>query len=93
MLCLLKIRKDFDLEVWMQNRTYYLLLGIVGVFGFNFFFFSGMKYTEAIDGALIMATNPLVTTLLASVILREKIVKRQAIGMLLALIGVVFVLT
>ena len=93
MLCLLKIRKDFDLEVWMQNRTYYLLLGIVGVFGFNFFFFSGMKYTEAINGALIMATNPLVTTLLASVILREKIVKRQAIGMLLALIGVVFVLT
>ena len=48
-----------------------------------------MKYTEAVNGALIMATNPLVTTLLASVILREKIVKRQAIGMLLALIGVV----
>ena len=40
-----------------------------------------------------MATNPLVTTLLASVILREKIVKRQGIGMLLALLGVVFVLT
>ncbi len=93
MLCLLKIRKDFDLEVWMQNRTYYLLLGIVGVFGFNFFFFLGMRYTEAVNGALIMATNPLVTTLLASVILREKIVKRQGIGMLLALIGVVFVLT
>ena len=52
-----------------------------------------MKYTEAVNGALIMATNPLVTTLLASVILREKIVKRQGIGMLLALIGVVFVLT
>ncbi len=57
------------------------------------FFFLGMKHTEAMNGALIMATNPLVTTLLASVILREKIVKRQGIGMLLALIGVVFVLT
>lgn len=93
MLCLLKIRKDFEVEVWRQNRVYYLLLGIVGVFGFNFFFFLGMKHTEAMNGALIMATNPLVTTLLASVILREKIVKRQGIGMLLALIGVVFVLT
>ncbi|MFB2549258.1 DMT family transporter [Bacillus paranthracis] len=94
MLCLLKIRKDFEVEVWRQNRIYYLLLGIVGVFGFNFFFFFlGMKHTEAMNGALIMATNPLVTTLLASVILREKIVKRQGIGMLLALIGVVFVLT
>ncbi|WP_318582635.1 DMT family transporter [Bacillus paranthracis] len=93
MLCLLKLRKDFEVEVWRQNRIYYLLLGIVGVFGFNFFFFLGMKHTEAMNGALIMATNPLVTTLLASVILREKIVKRQGIGMLLALIGVVFVLT
>ncbi|NWK67693.1 EamA family transporter [Bacillus paramycoides] len=93
MLCLLKIRKDFELEVWRQNRAYYLLLGIVGVFGFNFFFFLGMKHTEAINGALIMATNPLVTTLLGSVILREKIIKRQGIGMLLALLGVVFVLT
>ena len=44
MLCLLKIRKDFDLEVWMQNRTYYLLLGIVGVFGFNFFSFRNEIY-------------------------------------------------
>ena len=52
-----------------------------------------MKHTEAINGALIMATNPLVTMLLASVILREKIIKRQGIGMLLALLGVVFVLT
>ncbi|MES9695335.1 EamA family transporter [Bacillus toyonensis] len=93
MLCLLKIRKDFEWEVWRQNRAYYLLLGIVGVFGFNFFFFLGMKYTEAMNGALIMSTNPLVTTLLASVILREKIVKSQVIGMLLALLGVVFVLT
>lgn len=39
MLCLLKIRKDFEWEVWRQNRAYYLLLGIVGVFGFNFFSF------------------------------------------------------
>ena len=64
------------------------MLGIVGVFGFNFFFFLGMKHTEAMNGALIMATNPLVTTLLASFILREKIIKRQGIGMLLALLGV-----
>ncbi|KFN01661.1 DMT family transporter [Bacillus clarus] len=93
MLCLLKIRKDFEVEVWRKNRAYYFLLGIVGVFGFNFFFFLGMKHTEAINGALIMATNPLVTVLLASIILRERIVKRQVIGVLFALLGVIFVLT
>ncbi|HEK9103111.1 DMT family transporter [Bacillus pfraonensis] len=93
MLCILKIRKNFELEVWKQNIGYYILLGIVGVFGFNFFFFLGMKNTEAINGSLIMATNPLVTTILASIILHERIVKRQAIGMLLALLGVIFVIT
>lgn len=93
MLCILIVRKNFEREIWKQNIGYYVLLGLVGVFGFNFFFFLGMKHTEAINGSLIMATNPLVTTILASVILRERIVKRQAIGMLFALLGVIFVIT
>ncbi|WP_243524855.1 DMT family transporter [Bacillus pseudomycoides] len=93
MLCLLKIGKHFDIEAGKGNVVYYILLGIVGVFGFNFFFFLGMKDTEAINGSLIMATNPLVTMILASVILREKIVRQQAIGMGFALLGVAFVIT
>lgn len=93
MLCILIVRKNFERGIWKQNIGYYVLLGLVGVFGFNFFFFLGMKHTEAINGSLIMATNPLVTTILASVILRERIVKRQAIGMLFALLGVIFVIT
>lgn len=93
MLCILIVKKNFEREIWKQNMGYYVLLGLVGVFGFNFFFFLGMKHTEAINGSLIMATNPLVTTILASVILRERIVKRQAIGMLFALLGVIFVIT
>ncbi|PEE38269.1 DMT family transporter [Bacillus pseudomycoides] len=93
MLSTLMIRKNFEREVWKQNIGYYILLGIVGVFGFNFFFFLGMKHTEAINGSLIMATNPLVTTILARLILREKIVRQQVIGMGFALLGVAFVIT
>ncbi|CAI8734965.1 MULTISPECIES: DMT family transporter [Bacillus] len=93
MLSILMIRKNLEREVWKQNIGYYILLGIVGVFGFNFFFFLGMKHTEAINGSLIMATNPLVTTILARLILREKIVRQQVIGMGFALLGVAFVIT
>ncbi|WP_459503229.1 DMT family transporter [Bacillus sp. C1] len=93
MLGILMIRRNFEREIWKQNIGYYVLLGMVGVFGFNFFFFLGMKHTEAINGSLIMATNPLVTTILASFILREKIVKQQVIGMGFALLGVIFVIT
>ncbi|EOP49711.1 hypothetical protein KOY_02301 [Bacillus cereus VDM021] len=91
MLSILMIRKNLEREVWKQNIGYYILLGIVGVFGFNFFL--GMKHTEAINGSLIMATNPLVTTILARLILREKIVRQQVIGMGFALLGVAFVIT
>ncbi|WP_242224876.1 DMT family transporter [Bacillus cereus group sp. BfR-BA-01380] len=93
MLGMLVIRKILKWRECKQNIGYYILLGIVGVFGFNFCFFLGMKSTEAINGSLIMATNPLVTTILARMILQEKIVRRQVIGMVFGFIGVILVIT
>lgn len=93
MLGILVIRKNLKWGECKQNIGYYMLLGIVGVFGFNFCFFLGMKSTEAINGSLIMATNPLVTTILARLILQEKIVGRQVIGMAFGFIGVILVIT
>ncbi len=70
----------------------YLLLGLVGIVGFNFFFFRAMQTTSADNGALIMATNPLLTTLLAVVILRERATVRQLIALPVALAGVAVVI-
>lgn len=93
MLGMLVIRKNLKWEECKQNIGSYMLLGIVGVFGFNFCFFLGMKSTEAINGSLIMATNPLVTTILARLILQENIVRRQVLGMVFGFIGVILVIT
>src|SRR4051794_21597444 len=41
-----------------RHRNIYLLLGMLGVFGFNVFFFIGMASTSPVNGALIMALNP-----------------------------------
>jgi drug/metabolite transporter (DMT)-like permease len=43
----------------------YATLGLVGIAAFNVLFFYGMKMTSAVNGALIMALNPLLTALLA----------------------------
>ncbi len=63
-------------------------MALTGVVGFNVFFFFGMQSTSAINGALIMATNPLVTALIAALFLREPISHKHKIGTAISFVGV-----
>ncbi|MDA8192485.1 MAG: EamA family transporter [Thermaerobacter sp.] len=92
-LGLLARREGLHIHAWRANGLGYLVLGVVGVFGFNTFFFLGMKSTSAVNGALIMASNPVLTTLLAWAILRDRVRRFQVVGIMLALTGVVMVIT
>lgn len=76
-----------------RNAIWYIVLGIVGIFGFSTLFFVGLKYTSSVNGALIMALNPILTTFLARVILKDSITKNQVTGLFLALIGVLLVIS
>lgn len=76
-----------------KNVVYYVVLGIVGIFGFNALFFIGLKHTSPVNGALIMALNPLLTTVFARIILKDIITKKQVLGIFIALLGVLFVIT
>lgn len=69
----------------------YLTLGIVGVFGFNLFFFLGMAHSSAINGALIMALNPLLTAILSYVILGERPKLAQLLAFPVGIAGVAIV--
>jgi drug/metabolite transporter (DMT)-like permease len=71
----------------------YVMLGVVGIVAFNLFFFYALRYTSANNGALIMATNPLFTTLLAVLILGERPSVRHLIALPIALAGVAVVVT
>jgi drug/metabolite transporter (DMT)-like permease len=71
----------------------FVLLGVVGILGFNLLFFFAMQSTSAANGALIMATNPLVTTLVAAATLGERASRKQWLGLPLAFVGVLVVIT
>ncbi|NRD77100.1 EamA family transporter [Bacillus sp. BRMEA1] len=90
---ILGIQKKIRWGILREYGGIYAILGIIGVFGFNSFFFSGIKYTSPLNGALIMATNPLLTTILAYFILKNPLTKRQMLGIIFALTGVILVLT
>lgn len=71
----------------------YLLLGAVGIGAFNILFFYALRDTSAANASLIMATNPLLTTLLAALLLGEQPGARHLAGIPLALIGVTVVIS
>jgi drug/metabolite transporter (DMT)-like permease len=83
-------------DLWRLTKRHagvYLLLGLVGIAAFNLLFFNAMKTTSADNGALIMATNPLLTTLLAAVLLGEQASGRHLAALPLALAGVAVVIS
>lgn len=75
-----------------RHAPAHLLLGLLGIVAFNLLFFHAMQGTSADNGALIMATNPLLTTLLAAVLLGERAGARQLAALPVALLGVAVVI-
>ena len=82
-------------SVKIKRNEWWLLipLGLTGIFIYNALFFMGLKYTTAINGSLIIATNPVVTTIIAALILRETVGWRQVLGILVSFSGVAMVVT
>lgn len=80
------------LDIARRHGVRLALVGIVGIAGFNLLFFDAMRTTSAVNGALIMATNPLLTALLAALFLGERMPRRQVAAMPLALAGVSMVI-
>jgi drug/metabolite transporter (DMT)-like permease len=78
-------------RVPLRHARSYVILGIIGVFGFNLLFFLGMARTSAVNGALIMALNPLLTSLIAYAVIHERPSLRQWLAFPIGLIGVAIV--
>lgn len=71
----------------------FLFTGIVGMFGYHIFFFTALKYTTAINSSLIAATNPIITTILCIIFVKDKITFKRAIGIILSFLGVFLTIT
>jgi len=80
-------------QLALKDSLILLPLGITGVFGFNYAFFTALHTTSALNAALIMALSPMVSTLFSVWLLKAKIFAYQYLGMLIAFVGVIFVIT
>ena len=66
-------------------------IGFFSTFLYQVFFMFGMKYTAAGDASLMITFNPIITALLAIPFLGEKMTRRLASGLILALSGVIII--
>jgi len=70
-----------------------LVLGLSGVFAYNWFFFKGLALTEAGAAALVITTNPALTALCSALLLGERLSATRVAGFALAASGAFVVLS
>ncbi|MDE2430483.1 MAG: EamA family transporter [Burkholderiales bacterium] len=69
------------------------VLALLGVAGFSLLMFYGLRLTDPVNAALIMAFNPAQTTVLSALLNREKIQRAQWLGIFIGLFGVIVVVS
>jgi drug/metabolite transporter (DMT)-like permease len=86
-------RKEWNWTLLRQNTLSLLFLGLTGVFMYNFCFATGLQYTSAITGALVIVVNPVFTACAACIFMGEPWNWRTGLGVILSLLGVLLVIT
>lgn len=69
------------------------LLGASGVFAYNIFFFTGLKYINAGSASLIIATNPILISTLSAILFRERMNLVKITGLVCSVSGAMLVIS
>ena len=95
-LCLILLALNSNNRLERPRRQHIIpliLLGLTGVFSYNYFFFKGLKLIEAGRAAIIVATNPVFIALFASLIFKERMTYTRFFGICMSVFGAIVVIT
>ncbi|MGM0520110.1 MAG: DMT family transporter [Campylobacterota bacterium] len=81
------------ISIFKKDYIILIVLGSLGIAGFNTFLYFGLKTTEAINALLINSFIPIMIVILSAIILKEKVTRLQLIGIFISTLGVVFLIT
>jgi len=70
-----------------------IALGLTGIVGYNFFFFSGLKSITASRASMIISLNPSVITIFSILLFKDKLTKFKFMGIILSLTGALIVIS
>lgn len=93
---LVAIAKVVEHPDWMavlHHWRFLLMQGLLGLFAYNFLLYAALRTSSAFAASLINAANPALIALTALIVLHERVGWRGGVGIALALLGVLVVLT
>ncbi len=91
-MLMMKKEKRENWVIKKENLLPLILASLTGMVGYHLLFFTSLKYTTASNASLIGATNPIISTILASIFVGERLEKRKLGFILLAFFGVFMIL-
>ena len=71
-----------------KDRWWILAMGLAGVVAFSPMLYLGLRYSTAVNCSLIQGFSPLITALIAGLIIHEPVNRRQTTGAVLGFVGV-----
>lgn len=75
-----------------KELLFLCVLGAVGVTAFNCFLYTALHYTSVVNASLINTLMPVMTFLLALVVLRERLRFVQVSGVIVAIVGAILII-
>lgn len=93
LLVLAQLIEKPDWRAALRQWPLLLVLGLIGMAGYNLSLYEALRHTTAVSASLINSVNPALITLAAAVVLREAVGWRGVLGMLLGFAGVVLVIS
>lgn len=91
-LFLLAFNKLKKVQLKRSNIKGAVMVGGIGLLGFNLFLFLGLRNSSAINASLIISLNPALTILFSSIILKTSLKTKQLFGILISFTGVLYLI-
>lgn len=82
-------RRPAEERHYGKDKWWLLAMGLAGVVSFSPLLYLGLRYSTAVNCSLIQGFSPLMTAVIAGVIIQEPVTRKQMVGAVLGLIGVV----
>lgn len=82
-----------DYKLTKAHLPIFIATGIVGMFGYHVFFFGSLKYTTVTNSSIIAAANPMITTIIMALFLKNFVTRKQLIGIIISFLGVILTIT
>lgn len=80
------------IKVFKKEYFVLLILGALGISGFNTFLYYGLQTTTATNALLINSSTPIFIIILSAIIFKISITKIQLFGVFLSTIGVIYLI-